>query len=380
MKPTPNPSAGAQPSWKSGTELRDDNTGLYCWPHASLVENPLEECTHFPSVTTVLDEFMGSGMRHAEHWFTAEYVTYLAECAKAKTKVQVWVDTDNVDGGETVEVDAIDVLLNRLPESFGKNFGKHWIKKAGPREMRKRANRGSVLHQALEDWAYGLRVDSNEVSDYTGQIIQGMGFTLTTDYCDQHVRQLLLWCDRYIKDVLMAEAVVMNRTYGYAGTLDTILQLRDYPELDAIGPNGMVDAKGSKSDQPSHELQGAAYFYAEEIGVPGTKDTVPMIELDWMANLYVQEDGVKLRHWPRITKCSDPNDCVPMRAFLHARVLWEAMYSDQHPKTMKPVAVRAVKPGEPGMPQKLADTLAQGTLDIPEGEAKPKRTKKAVAK
>lgn len=363
MKPTPNPSEAGQPTWKHGTDLRDDATGIYTWPHPSLVTDPLAECIHFPSVTTVLDEFMGSGMRHAEHWFTAEYVEYLARCAKEKTPVQVWVDTDNVDGGETVEVAAIDILLNRLPlDQFGKNFGKHWIKKAGPREMRRRANRGSILHDALEEWAYGVRVESDDVSDYTQGLIQAKGYTLSVDYCDQHVRQLLLWCDRYVQEVLMAEAVVMNRTYGYAGTLDTILKLRDYPELDAIGPTGMVDAKGSKSDQPSHELQGAAYFYAEEIGVPGTADTVPMLPLDWMANLYVTEEKVTLRHWPRIKRCDDPNDCVPMRAFLHARVLWEAMYSDEHPKTVKPLAVRPVKPGDTGIPGKLADELAQGSL------------------
>lgn len=362
MKPTPEHTT-QQPAWKHGTDLRDDATGIYTWPHPSLVTDPLAECVHFPSVTTVLDEFMASGMRHAEHWFTADYVEYLALAAKDKQPVQVWVNTENVDGGETVEVPAIDLLLNRLPvDEFGKNFGKHWIKKAGPREMRRRANRGSILHDALEEWAYGVRVESNDVTDYTQGLIQAKGYTLPVDYCDQHVRQLLLWCDRHILEVLMAEAVVLNRTYGFAGTLDTILKLRGYPELDKIGPNGMVDAKGSKSDQPSHELQGAAYFFAEEIGVPGTTETVPMPQLDWMANLYVTEDGVTLRHWPRITRTADPYDCPPMAGFLHARILWQLLYSDQHPKTVKPAGIAKVNPGDPGMPQKLADKLAQGSL------------------
>lgn len=355
MKPTNTQQTEGQPTWKHGTDLRDDATGIYRWPHPTLAENP-EAVTMYPSVTTVLDEFMAGGMRHAEHWFTAEYVNFLAEAARTKTPVPVWVDTDNEDGGETVEVAAIDLLLNKLqPPSWPKNFGMHWIKKAGPREMRKRANRGSILHDALEEWAYGLRIESNDVTDYTQGLIQAKGFTLTPDYCDQYVRQLLLWCDRHVADVLMAEAVVMNDTYGYAGTLDTVLKLQGFPELDAIGPVGMVDAKGSKSDQPSHELQGAAYFYAEHIGVPNTAERVPMIELDWMANLYVQPEGVKLRHWPRIRRCADPHECEPMHMFLHARVLWEGMYQPEHPKTMKGVPVRKVAPGQPGLPLQLVE-------------------------
>lgn len=361
MKPTPNPSPEGQPAWKHGTDLRDDLTGIYRWPHPDLVEDPAQ-CVAFPSVTTVLDEFTSGGMRHAEHWFTAEYVHELALAAKAQKPVMVWVDTDNVDGGETVEVAAIDILLNRLPDEYGKNFGKHWIKKAGPREMRKRANRGSILHDALEEWAYGVRIGSSDVTDYTTHLLQTKGYTLPTDYCDQYVRQLLLWCDRHIVEVKLAEAVVMSDTYGYAGTLDVVLQLRGYEQLE--GTDGMVDAKGSKSDQPSHELQGAAYFYAEHVGIPGTAERVPMPKLDWMANLYVQEDKVTLRHWPRIVRCEDPNDCVPMRAFLHARVLWETMYSPEHPKTVKPDKITKVKPEDTKLPGKLSDKLAQGNLKV----------------
>lgn len=362
MKPTPNPTGEGQPSWKHGTDLRDDATGIYRWPHPNLVENPATDCVAYPSVTTVLDEFTSGGMRHAEHWFTAEYVTSLAVAARDRVPVKVWVDTDNVDGGETVEVAAIDILLNRLPEEFGKNFGTHWIKKAGPREMRKRANRGSILHDALENWAYGMRIESNEITEYTGMLIQTKGYALPAEYCDQYVRQLLLWCDRHIQDVFMAEAMVMNDTYGYAGTLDVDVVLKGYGALDGL--RGHVDAKGSKSDQPSHELQGAAYFYAEHVGVPGTAERLPVEPVDYMANLYVQEDKVTLRHWPRIMRCEDPNDCVPMRAFLHARVLWETMYSPEHPKTVKPDGVRKVASADVKLPGKMADKLSQGQLKV----------------
>ena len=349
-----------QPHWKHGTDLRDDATGIYRWPHPAFIEErPDLQTIVYPSVTTVLDEFMGSGMRHAEHWFTAEYVKWLAEQAKAKEKVPVWIDADNVDGGEEVLVSPTDLMLNKLPGDFGLNFGMHWIKKAGPREMRKRANRGSILHDALEDRAYGLTMDDGDVGDYCTQLIQARDFRLDRDYVEPYVRQLMRWFERHVVEILMAEAMVMNDTWNYAGTLDIQAQLRGYPELDAIGPVGVVDAKGSKQDQPSHELQGAAYFYGEYMGVPGTAERLPLTKVDWMANLYVQPDKVTLRHWPRIIRCEDPQECVPFHSFLHARVLWEAMYSAEHPKTMKPVAVRAE---DMKLPKRLVDQLAQGAL------------------
>ena len=356
----PSDTSNTAPAWQHGTDLRDDSTGIYRWPHPQLCEEG-QEPVSYPSVTTILDEFMGSGMRFAEHWFCAEYVHQLAVAAKDKELVDVWVEDDSQAGGSSVQVKAIDVLLNQLPDAFGPNFGKHWIKNAGPREMRKRANRGTVLHEIMENWAYGMRVDNNDVGDYVVSIIQGKGFALDCDYVEPYARQLLIWCEQHVEDVLMAEAVVMNDTYGYAGTLDTLLKLRGYPELDAMGPMGMVDVKGSKSDQPSHELQGAAYYYGEYIGVPNTAERVAMPRPHWMANLYVQPEKVTLRYWPRITTHDDPQDCIPFRAFLHARVMWEAMYSDAHPKTIKPyTTVRGVKPGDAKLPAKLS----QGKLPV----------------
>jgi hypothetical protein len=336
MQPT-QPKPETSPHWSAGTDLRNQD-GIYQWPHSALLQEG-EEPTYYPSVTTVLDEYFGSGMRHAEHWFTAEYVRDLAIAARDKTPVRVWLETDNVDGGEMVEVKALDILLNRLPEEqYGKNFGMHWMKKAGPREMRKRANRGSVIHQALEDWTLGLRIDSDDIGDYTGQVIQGRGFALPLEFCEPRVRQLLIWLENNVEEVLMSETVVGNDTYRYAGTADAAVKLYKglYPPLDDIGRIGGIDAKASVSDQPAHELS-------------------------WFANLYVTDDGCKLRYWPRIKRCADPQDCEPFLAFLHARVLWSSMYGPQHPKTVKRMAVRLPE-RDFGLPAKIEDKLSQGAL------------------
>lgn len=350
-----------QPRWKSGTELRDDATGIYQWPHQSFVlEDPTIIPVFYPSVTTVLDEYMGGGMRFAEAWFQAEYASELALAAKEKRTVEVWLETDNVDGGEVVTVNPIQILLNTLPEAeFGSNFGKHWMKKAGPREMRRRANRGSILHDGLEEFAYGLQVESDEVGDYCTQLIQSRDFRIDREFVEPYMRQMLLWCQRHIEEVEMAEAIVMSDTYSHAGTLDTRMKLRGYPELE--GRMGIVDAKGSKQDQPSHELQGAAYFYSEYAGIRNTMERIPLEQPEWFCNLYVQPDKVTLRHWPRIVRTDDPESNPAYQAFLYGRLLWQGMYQDLHPKTMKP---NVVKRGDFGLPPKLLGEITQGKLPV----------------
>lgn len=375
MRPTPNPSSGAQPTWKHGTDLRDDATGVYQWPHPALAgETPI---TYYPSVTTILDEFTGSGMLMAANYFIAQYVHDLAAATKEKRPVEVWLDADNKDGGEVVEVNPLDLLMNRLgvplldetgkpyspnrtADGYPVNFGTHWIKNSGFRELRRRANRGSILHDVMEEWAYGMRVDTSDAHDYAITLIQAKGFRIEADYVTPYIITLLDWLNDNVREVYMAEAVVMNDTYGYAGTLDTVLELRS----DMMSGVGIMDAKGSKGDQPSHELQGAAYFHAETVGIGGTADRVEFPgNVEWFANLYVQPEKATFRVWPRVRRCKDHHECEPFRAFLHARVLWQELYAPEHPKTVKAPKSKQISGADTTLPSKLADKLAQGSLE-----------------
>lgn len=298
--------------WSKGTDLRNDK-GLYCWPHL-VYDSAAREW--FPSVTTILDLVPGD-MKMAEFWFIAEYVDHVTTCAENRQKVLCY----DKDAEMNLERSAREVLHD-----------KHWIKFAGCREMTKRANRGTVGHDALEDWALnGQRVSEDDLRDYTFQLIQANDFALEVDYCIDYVRSIINWCDRHVLEVLWSEVPVFNRTYNYAGTSDIGLRLKDMfeqdgspiPEEDTWG----IDAKNSKGPKPTHPMQNAAYANAEFMGIKGTNTLIPFEKPTRFANLYVQPNGATLREWKREKKAFE--------AFLHLRMVWQYLEAGDLPVTVK---------------------------------------------
>ncbi len=95
------------------------------------------------------------------------------------------------------------------------------------------ADRGRSVHELIEAWARGEELDSDD--GYVG------GFKLF----------LRSWCPRPI----LAEAVVLNRTHGYAGRLDLIANVG--------GESWLLDFKTSRAPYPEYGLQLAAYKHAE---------------------------------------------------------------------------------------------------------------------
>jgi hypothetical protein len=238
-----------------------------------------------------LDDASG-GLFYAQMWWIAEYVADIMEqiqaeavAAKIENRKRRTVMVGCWDDEQKCMVDrpAHEVLAD-----------KHWIKTAGARELRKRANRGSVVHEAVEDWAYGQRFDfddDDELGNYVGGIIEGLGFALPVEYCNEYVRQVLRWLDEHVKRVEMAEAPVFNFDLGAAGTVDLIAELHHYNGL------WMLDFKSSKDDQPTFECQMAAYANMRHAGIKNTDKLVPLPRVDHVANVFVQPDGVRMREW-----------------------------------------------------------------------------------
>jgi hypothetical protein len=82
----------------------------------------------------------------------------------------------------------------------------------------------------------------------------------------QFQRFLLDWQPTYIE----AEATVYNRTHGYAGTLDAIVEIE--------GKKYVLDIKTGKNVWPEAALQLAAYSHAEFFGrSDGREDPFPPI-------------------------------------------------------------------------------------------------------
>lgn len=91
------------------------------------------------------------------------------------------------------------------------------------------------------------------------------------------------------RDVVASEASVVNRTVGYAGTMDTLISLRT---RSYTGTRlGLVDVKTSTKSArlklyPEHPMQLAALRHGEMIWLPnGMEEPMPYAEQCWILNL-----------------------------------------------------------------------------------------------
>jgi hypothetical protein len=107
---------------------------------------------------------------------------------------------------------------------------------------------------------------------------------------DRTLRNFLQWMDDWDPQFEATEAVVANRTYGYAGTLDALVRL---PSLNE-GALHVLDYKtGRTGPWPDWALQLVAYQHAEELWLPdGT--SVPMPPSDGVLVLRLRPDGYAL--------------------------------------------------------------------------------------
>ena len=215
----------APATWAKGTDLRNED-GMYQWPPSHLLQ-PGEVQEFFPSVTTIL-AIDGKGMYEAEKRFAADYTASLAEAARNGETVPVW-DFDKETGiGQTVYKQPFDVLTD-----------KDWMSKAGAREMTRRANRGTIVHDALEEWCQYqgeiqcLKSNDPGLMDWTDSRIQAKGYALRTEEVHPYVLALLQFCEEWVGDIYLQEAPIFNRTLSYAGTEDFICTLKKLPKSDA---------------------------------------------------------------------------------------------------------------------------------------------------
>lgn len=282
-----------EPLWKSGRDLlwRDD---IYCWPPPAVVCDPSQR-DYFLRVTSAC-AFADGGMKDAMFWWIAQYVDELTQLATSKSTTEFFHPGEK----QWVQVKAIDILANRLPRDFGTNAGKHWIKSSGYREMRRRGDEGTIIHDAFEDWNLkGLRVKPSDVEDYTQGLINSheeMRIPAKGETAKK-VRQVHLFCERHVAEVEMAEAPVFHFENRYAGTLDFRGKLKN---LDGVDPRHLyqLDAKRSKGEQLSHLLQHSGYFYATHMAVKNTTLLHELRRPDRVANVYFQPDKYIFKAWP----------------------------------------------------------------------------------
>lgn len=116
------------------------------------------------------------------------------------------------------------------------------------RKTGKAQERGTEVHAMLEELALGREPE-------------------VSDAMLPYVAQLRRFLEDHAPTLLMAEAPVYNRTYGYAGTLDLILEIGGRTcILDAKSTDKTPDAK-SRPPYPEIALQLVAYSRAELVGL-----------------------------------------------------------------------------------------------------------------
>jgi len=127
--------------------------------------------------------------------------------------------------------------------------------------------RGTDVHRTLHHLALGLPLPT------VGPAAQ------------PYVEALLVWWGDNEPEPILAEATVLNRTCGYAGTMDAIWAVH--------GRIICVDAKTSAYRGPEEALQLAAYRHAEVVCLPDGSEE-PMPDVDACAVLAIAPDGCEL--------------------------------------------------------------------------------------
>lgn len=129
------------------------------------------------------------------------------------------------------------------------------------------ANRGTEVHALAEQLVNGIEVD-------------------VPDALAGHVESYVKFLDDWAPVPVLTEVTVVNYTIGYAGTLDSV--------LDMAGQRWLADVKTSKGVYGETALQCAAYARAEfYVDTDGTER--PMIDVDRIACIHVRADGYDLR-------------------------------------------------------------------------------------
>lgn len=111
----------------------------------------------------------------------------------------------------------------------------------------------------------------------------------------------------------ITEALVVNPTLGYGGTLDLLA-------FDEQGRTVLADVKSGKSIYPETTLQLLAYGEAELIAPQGSPTAYPMPSVDRYVILHVTESGVEpIEVEPTDADREALRACIPLAAWKAAR-------------------------------------------------------------
>jgi hypothetical protein len=155
-----------------------------------------------------------------------------------------------------------------------------WLKGAAYRDRDVAADLGTAIHDAVEDVTSGRAVDLDSLPPVVRASVE----------------QFVQFVDVVQPLYLASEAVVVNDTHGYAGTLDAIVTtshpaLVEWFELDPV--TLLLDYKSGKGVYPETGLQLAAYRNANRI-ILGDGTDMEMLPTEGAAVLHIRPRSWKL--------------------------------------------------------------------------------------
>jgi hypothetical protein len=152
-----------------------------------------------------------------------------------------------------------------------------WLRNAAERKRDTAANVGSVVHSFIEATILGTPMP--EVDEVSAPFLE-------------QFRRFVIDFD---VEFTASEAVVANRSAGWAGTLDWMAHLRAYPDLGHVMGDTKTggDLASGKGVYPEAGLQMSAYRQAEVLWLRDGS-TVPMPATDSAVVLHLRPDGYRV--------------------------------------------------------------------------------------
>lgn len=134
------------------------------------------------------------------------------------------------------------------------------IKGSRFRDMNKKANRGTIVHAAVEAYLNGKPMTKKQMQDRLDETNTPKALWQSTAGMIAGVMEFLFDAE---PEVFYGEHALYNRTHEYAGTADILGRLR----VGGAQHNAVIDVKTSKSIYDEVALQLVAYARAEFVGL-----------------------------------------------------------------------------------------------------------------
>jgi hypothetical protein len=154
------------------------------------------------------------------------------------------------------------------------------------------AKRLQALKDARWETTDNARRRGTEVHTYAEALVQGQEVTGVPDLLRGHVEGYARFLDAFDVAPVLVEVVVVNYSYGYAGTLDLVADI----ECPLCGKvcRWLLDVKtNEKGIYPETALQLAAYRYSE-FYVDNSGEEKPMVEVAHCGAIHVTSDEAVL--------------------------------------------------------------------------------------